>query len=220
MVTLKAEILLSIIQFNMTHCLCNSIRQLHNNIINQGLKNDSIEFSNKAKPRKKRKKPQVLPEQTCHGVAADVVQGRVVLVLLSIRCVWVQAIPELRVALIQLPGQGLVATHQGLAELGGCVAHGFKLAKGRLKGAVADARLPACLPACQRLPPPPLPPPPFTTGDNLEQHGSALSCPASERERERLIRGKERWRDKKQDEERIEIMREKRKVWKKEKKLK
>lgn len=105
-------------------------------------------------------------------------QGRVVLVLLSIRCVRVQAVPELRVALIQLPRQGLVATHQGLAELGGCVAHGFTLAKGRLKGAVADARLPACL----RLPPPPpLPPPLFTTGHNLEQHGSVFSCPVSKK---------------------------------------
>lgn len=84
-------------------------------------------------------------------MAADVVQGCVVLVLLSVRCIRVQAIPELRVALIQLPGQGLVAAHQGLAELGGCVAHGFKLAKGRLKGAVADARLPACLPAYASL---------------------------------------------------------------------
>lgn len=92
-------------------------------------------------------------------MAADIVQGRVVLVLLSIRGVRVQAFPELRVSLIQLPGQGLVATHQGLAELGGRVAHGFKLAKGRLKGAMADARLPARLPACLCLPPP-LPPPP------------------------------------------------------------
>lgn len=88
-----------------------------------------------------------VPEQTCHGMAAHIVQGCVVLVLLSVRCIWVQAVPELRVALIQLPGQGLITTHQGLAKLGGCVAHGFKLAKGRLKGAVADARLPACLPA-------------------------------------------------------------------------
>ena len=85
-----------------------------------------------------------LPEQACHGVAADVVQGRVVLVLLSVRSVGVQAVPELRVALIQLPGQGLVAAHQGLPELGGRVAHGFKLAKGRLKGAVAEALTPAC----------------------------------------------------------------------------
>lgn len=69
-----------------------------------------------------------LPEQTCHGVAADVVQWRVVVVLLSVRCVRVQAVPELRVSFVQLPGQGLVATCQGLAELGGRVAHGFDLA--------------------------------------------------------------------------------------------
>lgn len=113
-------------------------------------------------------------------MAADIVQGRVVLVLLSIRGVRVQAFPELRVSLIQLPGQGLVATHQGLAELGGRVAHGFKLAKGRLKGAMADARLPA------RLPMPPSSSSsssPFTTGHNLEQHGSVFSCPGSKRER-------------------------------------
>ncbi len=123
-----------------------------------------------------------LPEQTCHGVAADVVQGCVVLVLLSVRCIRVQAVPELRVALIQLPSEGLVATHQGLAEFGGCVAHDHELAKGRLKGAVADASLPACLflpPPPPSPPPPPLPPPPFTTGHNLEQHGPVFSSPES-----------------------------------------
>lgn len=60
-------------------------------------------------------------------MAADVVQWCVVLVLLSVRRIRVQAVPELRVALVQLPGQGLVAAHQGLTELGGCVAHGFAL---------------------------------------------------------------------------------------------
>ncbi len=89
-----------------------------------------------------------LPEQTCHSVAADVVQGRVVLVLLSVRCVRVQAVPELRVALIQLPGQGLVATHQGLAEFGGCVAHDFTLCKGPLKGSCGR-----CPSACLPIPP-------------------------------------------------------------------
>jgi len=114
-----------------------------------------------------------LPEQSRHGVAADVVQGRVVLVLLSVRCIRVQAVPELRVAFIELPGQGLVATHQGLAELGGCVAHGFKLAKGLLKGAVADARLPSCL----RLPRPRPPPPPFTTGHKLRSTWFSVFLP-------------------------------------------
>lgn len=73
-------------------------------------------------------------------------QGSVVLVLLSIGRIWVQAVSELRVALIQLPGQGFIAAHQGLAEFGGGVAHGFKLTKGCLNGPVADSRLPDCLP--------------------------------------------------------------------------
>lgn len=66
------------------------------------------------------------PEQTRHGVAADVVQRRVVVVLLPVRGVGVQAVPELRVAFVQLPGQSFIATCQGLAELGGSVAHGCR----------------------------------------------------------------------------------------------
>lgn len=52
--TLKADILLSIIQFSMTHSFCNRIRHLHNNIINQSFENDSIKFPNKFKPKWKR----------------------------------------------------------------------------------------------------------------------------------------------------------------------
>ena len=60
-------------------------------------------------------------------MATDVVQRRVVLVRLPIRGVGVQALPELGVPLIELPGQGLVSAHQGLAELGGRVAHDVSL---------------------------------------------------------------------------------------------
>ena len=126
---------------------------------------NSITLSNKC---------NVLPEQTCHGMSTYIVQSCVVLVLLSVRCVWVQALPELRVPLVQLPGQSLVPTHKGLAKLGGCVAHCFTLARGHRLEAVTGPFLPAYLPP----PSPPLPPPPFATGHTLEQHGSVFFFPA------------------------------------------
>lgn len=115
-------------------------------------------------------------------MSADIVHGRVVLVLLSVRCVRVQAISELRVPFVQLPGQGLVTTNQGLAELSGCIAHGFRLGKGSPKRAAAEA----LLPAKPRLPPP-APPPPFTTGPNLEQHGLAFSYPVSKKKKKKKL---------------------------------
>ena len=63
-------------------------------------------------------------------MATDVVQRGVVLVWLPVRGVGVQALPELGVPLVELPGQGLVSAHQGLAELGGCVAHNVSLCVG------------------------------------------------------------------------------------------
>lgn len=99
-----------------------------------------------------------LPEQTCHGMAADVVQGRVVVVLLSVRCIWVQAFPELRVSFVQLPGQGLVAACEGLAELGGRVAHGFELA---LPPAAASSS--------------------FDAGHTLAQHGFGFFFPVRQK---------------------------------------
>lgn len=151
------------------------------------LKSNSLDTSTPQFPTKtKLPKKMFLPEQTSHGVAADVVQRRIVLVLLSIWCVWVQAFPELRVPFIQLPGQGLVASHQRLTKLGGRVAHGSELLKGHLPGDVADACLLSFLPAhlCLLPPPPPSPPPPFTAGHTLEQHGSVFSCPVRRRESE------------------------------------
>lgn len=118
-------------------------------------------------------------------MAAYVVQRCVVLVLLSVRRVRVQAVPELRVALVQLPGQSLVAAHESLTELGGGVAHRFLLTKGATCWELWQITL--CLPACLRLtlPPPPFRlPPPFTTGHNLKQHSSVLSFPAHKREKE------------------------------------
>lgn len=134
--------------------------------------------SKKKYKEKKKKKLNNKPEQPRHGMAAYVVQGCVVLVLLSVRCVRVQAVPELRVALIQLPGQCLVAAHQRLAELGGRVAHCGSC------GRSLNARLDLSLP-----PPPPVLPPPFTAGHNLKQHGSAFFFPAHKRATSRRLIG-------------------------------
>lgn len=113
-------------------------------------------------------------------MAAYVVQRCVVLVLLPVRRVRVQPVPELRVALVQLPGQSLIAAQERLAELGGGVAHHFLLAEGPPAGSCGRALF-ACLCLTLPLPPPPLLlllPPPFTTGHNLKQHDSVLSFPA------------------------------------------
>lgn len=64
------------------------------------------------------------PEQAEHGVSGGVVQRRVVLERLPVGGVGVQGFPELRVALVDLGGQALVAADEGLAELGARVPHG------------------------------------------------------------------------------------------------
>lgn len=73
-----------------------------------------------------------VPEQASHCVPCSIVQGGVVLVLLSVGGVGVQGLFELWVALVQLVGQQLVPVDQGLAELRGRVPHG---------------RMPRCAPA-------------------------------------------------------------------------
>lgn len=65
-----------------------------------------------------------VPEQACHCMPCGIVQGCVMLVLLSVGGVGVQGLFELWVALIQLVGQQLVPINQGLAELCGSVPHG------------------------------------------------------------------------------------------------
>ena len=112
-------------------------------------------------------------------MATDVVQRSVVLVRLPVRGVGVQALSELGVPLVELPGQGLVSAHQGLAELSGRVAHDVSLCVGeqlRLGGGVGywlveqgcgrcqshTAFFPIFIPTflTDLLPPPPPPPPP------------------------------------------------------------
>lgn len=65
-----------------------------------------------------------LPEQACHCMPCGIVQGGVMLVLLSVGGVGVQGLFELWVALVQLVGQQLIPINQSLTELCGGVPHG------------------------------------------------------------------------------------------------